>query len=58
MVESPEKETRASPLSVSVTAEEREEITRLAAEYGATVGRPVPVAEYMRICALSHGKAA
>lgn len=57
MVESPEKETRASPLSVSVSESERSEINRLAAEYGAKVGRPVTVAEYVRLCAL-HGVAA
>lgn len=42
----------ASPLSVSVTRAQREEITRQAAEYGARVGRPVPVSEYVRICVL------
>lgn len=40
----------ASPISVAVTRSQREAITRRAAEYGAQVGRPVPVSEYMRIC--------
>ncbi len=57
MVETPEKETEdlsapASPLSVTVNVGQRREVERLAAEYGASVGRPVTVAEYVRLCAL------
>lgn len=44
-----EKDAIASPLSIGVTVAQREEIQRRAAEYGARVGRPVTVSEYVRI---------
>jgi hypothetical protein len=46
--------TRDVLITFGVAEEERTEIRRLAAEYGATVGRPVPVAEYVRDAALQR----
>ena len=58
MPASSNKEVKASPLSVGVTVAQRDEIARRAAEYGAKVGRPVSVAEYVRICVLEQSEAA
>jgi hypothetical protein len=41
-------------ITFGVAEEERAEIRRLAADYGARIGRPVPVAEYVRDAALQR----
>jgi hypothetical protein len=44
----PADDEQASPFSVGVNWGQRRQIARNAADYGAVVGRPVSVAEFLR----------
>jgi hypothetical protein len=48
----PKVETKT--LTFAVSEDQRREIKRLAADYGAQVGRPVSVGEYLRVRALAN----
>jgi hypothetical protein len=48
----PEK-SETKTLTFAVSVDQKREIRRLAAEYGAAVGRPVSVGEYLRVRALT-----
>jgi len=50
---SPEK-NETKTLTFAVSVDQKREIKRLAAEYGASVGRPVSVGEYLRARALAE----